>query len=85
VPFGGIPPVDAPGRRRQVAGVKKKALITKEAAAPYAAKKPAKGKAASGAQAAPAAAVRYASSSQVKKAADEVYKVHEALFRKLAQ
>ncbi len=85
MPFAGIRPVDTPGRGRQVGGVKKKTVIAAEAAAPYTAKKPAKGKAGSAAQAATASPVRYASSAQVKKAADEVFKVHEELFRKLAQ
>lgn len=52
-----------------------------EPQAPYAAKKPVK------AEPAPAqpGGTRYATPEQVRKAAEEVFKVHEKLFRKLAQ
>jgi hypothetical protein len=78
-------PVDWACRGWQLVRVKKKPFIAEEAAAPYAAKKPAKGKATARATQADAPTIRYASAAQAKKAAAEVSKVHEELFRKLAQ
>lgn len=54
-----------------------------EAAAPYAAKKPAKGKAV--AKADEARPIRYMDDATFRKSADKVFKVHNELFRKLAQ
>jgi hypothetical protein len=70
-----------------VAVVRKKSHKVGEAAAPYTAKKAVKGKArAAAAQGkAPAPNIRYATPAQAQKAAEEVFRVHEELFRKLAQ
>jgi len=61
--------------------VSKKPHKVAEPQAPYAAKKPAK------ATPVPAqtVGVRYATPEQTRKAAEEVFKVHKELFRKLAQ
>ena len=60
----------------------KKPPKVQETATPYTAKKPVKA-AAPVRQGKPT--IRYATPEQVKKAADEVFRVHEELFRKLAQ
>ena len=63
--------------------MKKKPAKVGESATPYTAKKPAK-------RAAPTAktgntGVRYMDDATFRKAADKVFKVHDELFRKLAQ
>jgi hypothetical protein len=63
--------------------VSKKPRKVREPKAAYATKKPAAAPAVS--QSKTASGVRYATPEQVKKAADEVFKVHAELFRKLAQ
>lgn len=61
----------------------KKPHKAEESAAPYAAKKAAKAEPAS--TSGSTSPIRYATPEQAREAAQEVFKVHEKLFRKLAQ
>ena len=76
-------PVDSPRLPRQLGGVKKRTVKVGESATPYAAKKPAMAEPASPSGSTPP--IRYATPEQAREAAQEVFKVHEKLFRKLAQ
>lgn len=79
-------PVDSGRLTEHIARVSKKPRKIEEAATPYAAKKPVPAMAKPAySTTSPAPAIRYASPEQVRKAAEKVFKVHEELFRKLAQ
>jgi hypothetical protein len=79
-------PVDSDGDPNHSAGVSKKPQHKiKETAAPYAAKKPVQQPVAPASPADQPPQIRYATPEQARKAAGEVFKVHEELFRKLAQ
>ena len=76
-------PVDTPAPRPHPAAVSKKPSKVEETSTPYPAKKPAK-------RAAPTpkpegAGVRYMDEAAFKQASEKVFKVHNELFRKLAQ
>lgn len=62
--------------------MKKKPLAVGEAAAPYNAKPAVKGK---GARQEEKTGVRYMDDATFRKSADKIFKVHNELFRKLAQ
>jgi hypothetical protein len=65
--------------------VSKKPRKVQEGAGAYAAKKQKKAKATASSPKPAEPAIRYATPEQVRDAANEVFKVHAELFRKLAQ
>lgn len=77
-----IRPVDSRHHPAHISRVSKKPHKVEEATASYAAKKPA---AVPVSTSGSAPTIRYATPEEARQAAEEVFKVHEKLFRKLAQ